>query len=329
MAYTRAVILRAQERLDRARREHEAEQEARHEAIYTKNPRLREIDRTLRGTAARAVAVAFHSGQDPTEAIANLKQENLSLQREREWLLDGMGLEADSLDVSPLCAHCGGTGYIGAEMCDCLKELCRQEQRKDLSYLLNAGPDRFEAFRLDCYSREFDQRCGDSPYNHMKRVLNRCQQYAAEFSRQSGSLLFSGDTGLGKTFLSACIARKVAESGWSVIYDTAVNVFGEFETAKFGAATDENRSRTEKYLACDLLILDDLGTEMTTQFVISALYTIINTRLMRSGPTIISTNLTLEEISGRYSAPVFSRIRGEYGYCPFYGQDNRCRARQG
>lgn len=325
MAYTANVIARAQDRLRQEKQNHEAEQARRREQIFADQPRLREIEKQLRSTAARVVAVAFRRGEDPTEAIAKLREENLALQREQEWLLYDMGLDPDALDETPICERCGGSGYVGETMCECLTELCRQEQRRELSFLLDSGPDRFDQFRLDCYSDQYDGNYGASPRSNMRSVLSRCREYADRFAPGAGSLLLSGAPGLGKTFLSACIARQVAESGYSVIYDTAVNVFSEFEAAKFGDASDENRNRTSRYLDCDLLILDDLGTEMTTQFITSALYTIINTRLMSRSATIISTNLSLEALGQRYSPQIFSRLRGAYQYLFFFGDDIRAK----
>ena len=155
--------------------------------------------------------------------------------------------------------------------------------------------------------------------------MNRRIFFQYNFSLSSGSLLFSGATGLGKTFLSACIARQVAENGYSVVYETAIRLFADFESEKFGPPLEEPRSRTNKYLNCDLLIIDDLGTEMTTQFTISALYTVINTRLMENRPTIISTNLADTEIEGRYSPQIASRLIGTYRLIQFAGEDIRRR----
>ena len=154
----------------------------------------------------------------------------------------------------------------------------------------------------------------------MQLTFNHCRRYAKEFSRKSPSLLFTGGPGLGKTYLSACIARTVADSGFSVVYDTAGKLFADFEAEKFGGRGEE---QTRKYLACDLLIIDDLGTEMTTQFTQSVLYQVINTRLMEDKPVIISTNLTDESLRQRYAAPIVSRLTGAYQTCQFLGHDIR------
>ena len=157
---------------------------------------------------------------------------------------------------------------------------------------------------------EYIEEYGGSARSMMRLILSRCQRYAAHFGPGAESMLFTGGPGLGKTFLSACIARSVADGGHSVVYETAIRLFGDFESAKFGDYSEENQSRTEKYLRCDLLIMDDLGSEMVTQFSQSALYTVVNTRLMENRPTIISTNLTPEGLQARYTPAICSRILG-------------------
>ena len=323
MAYNETVLRRARQRLQQARADREQENAAHLEQAYARYPRLREIDRQLRTTLAQIVAASVRSGEDPTAALEAVREENLALQREREWIVEAGDFEEGYLDDTPICPKCGGTGYVGAQMCDCLRELCRQEQKKELTTLFGNGRESFETFRLSCYSDQYDPQIGASPRRMMQGVFAICRRYAQEFSLRAGNLLFTGDTGLGKTFLSACIARVVADSGFSVVYDTAGKLFSDFETAKFGESTEENRAITRKYLQCDLLIIDDLGTEMTTQFVVSALYTVVNTRLMDGMPTIISTNLTPETIGKRYSAQIASRLLGTYKVLSFYGEDIR------
>jgi DNA replication protein DnaC len=269
------------------------------------------------------MAVSFRRGEDPSAAMEELKKENLALQQEREWFLESNDIDPDDLARTPICPSCGGTGYVGAVMCSCLKELCRQEQKKELSALLGAGKETFDRFRLDVYPAEYDQRLGQSPRTLMQYVYNNAVHYAKTFTPASESLLFIGATGLGKTFLSACVARAVADRGYSVVYDSAQHIFGEFETAKFASRGDEGEARVKKYLECDLLILDDLGTEMTTQFVISALYRIVNTRLMEQRPTLVSTNVPVADLETRYSPQIASRLLGTYAVYKFVGNDVR------
>ena len=323
MAYSQSVLRAARRRLAEARAEREAENARNLAQAYERYPRLAEIDRLLSSTVAQAVAVSFRKGEDPAGAVARLRDQNLALQRERAWLVSQ--LEDGFLDDSPICPVCGGTGYVGEAMCECLRELCRQEQKKELTSLLAAGHARFEQFRLDVYPNDFLEEYGCSARDMMRLILKRCKSYCANFGPGSESMLFSGAPGLGKTFLSACIARSVADGGHSVVYETVIALFGEFESAKFGDYSEENASRTEKYLKSDLLIMDDLGSEMVTQFTMSALYTVVNTRLMEGRPTIISTNLTPEELKVKYTPAICSRILGSYRLMQFLGTDLRGR----
>ena len=156
----------------------------------------------------------------------------------------------------------------------------------------------------------------------MERNFRTCRTYAATFSMNSGNLLFIGGTGLGKTFLSACIARTVADRGYSVVYETASHLFSKLEQARFNA-TEETRKEAEKFTACDLLIIDDLGTEMPGQFVTAALYSLINDRLLSGKPMVVSTNLNVDELSRRYSPQIASRLHGSFNRLTFLGEDIR------
>ena len=321
MAYSDAIVQRALRRLQSEKEQNEQSSRARIAAIYEKEPRLAEIERELRKTVAHVLAVTFRTQGDPVSAMQQLKKDNLALQQERDWILQTEGLEPDDLIVQPICPKCGGTGYVGAAMCECLKELCRQEQKKELAALLGSGHESFEKFRLDLYPAQYDDRLKTSPRTLMERTYRDTLAYAQGFSCASPSLLFVGATGLGKTFLSACIARMVAERGFSVSYAPVGRLFAAFEADKF--RPDPDASRTAEFFSCDLLIIDDLGTEMTTQFTVSALYQILNTRLLEGRPTIVSTNLPLGDIAPRYSAQIYSRLLGAYRLYKFYGDDIR------
>ena len=190
--------------------------------------------------------------------------------------------------------------------------------------MLDLGSQSFETFSLEWYAEEDSPDLGISPRENMDWIYRTCKRYAGNFGPGSGSLLLTGDPGLGKTFLSAAIAREVSGDGWSVVYDTAAHVFDRFEARKFGReAGEEVEADVERVLDCDLLILDDLGTEMTTAFVQSALYSIVNGRLLERRATILSTNLKLDELGRRYGPQTASRMEGEYQILPFFGQDIR------
>lgn len=327
MGYDPNVMRRATARLEEERRlRNERAGRLRREA-YARQPRLAQLDRSLQGTMAELVAASLRHGGNANETVQEIRERNLALQREREELLREMKLDPGQLDAAPACPLCGDTGWRGTSMCQCLRELCSQEQIKELSKLLDLGEQSFDSFNLDYYSQTQWPGRGASPRENMELVYEVCLNYAQKFGRFSMKNLFlSGAPGLGKTFLSACIARTVSENGHSVVYDTAGNIFAQFETRKFQRdQTDaqEARDETRRYLSCDLLILDDLGSELTTQFVQSALYELINTRLVAGKHTVISSNLTMEEAARRYSPQIASRLEGEYHVLHFFGDDIR------
>ena len=320
MAYSSDVVRRARTRLESMKAERESLQNARQQEIYEKLPRVREIDKQLRSSMVLAVQASFLRGEDSTQALEQVKQANLALQEERKALIAD-ALPLDYLDESPICPLCGGTGYIGSTMCRCLAELCRQEQKQELS-LLTCGEHRFADFDLNFYSAEKDPKLGVSPRAIMTHTLDACRKYAENFSKNSGNLLFNGGTGLGKTMLSACIACCVAEKGYSVAYESAPHLFSKLENDRF-RPNEDSAQAVKKLNDCDLLIIDDLGTELPGQFVVASLYALVNDRLLSGKATVISTNLNISEIRERYSPQIASRLQGSYQLLPFVGQDIR------
>ena len=322
MAYDGKIMRWALQRFEDDKAQREARFEERRENIFRRQPRLREIDTELRSTMSRIIASALRRGTDPRPAVECLRDENLSLQQEKRELLMAMNLPEDALDQKPACALCNDSGYRGGAVCRCLKQYYAQEQQKELSRMLDLGNQSFDTFSLDWYPDRYDSNIGCAPREHMEIIYDACAGYAHQFGRKSANLLLFGAPGLGKTFLSAAIAREVSGEGYSVVYDTAAHIFERFEMQKFGRE-EGAESDVERILSCDLLILDDLGTEMTTAFVQSALYQIINTRLMEKKSTILSTNLMPGEIARRYSPQIASRLEGEYQLLPFFGEDIR------
>jgi DNA replication protein DnaC len=327
MAYEPSVVRAATAQLTELRRSREEDAEKRRRAVYQTIPRIAEIDHLLRRTMAELFSSALREGSHPSGALAKVKERNVALQAERAELLTAHGYRADALDPAPFCPHCGDSGWTEGKMCSCLKALCAQEQIRELSRLLDLGEQSFDNFNLAFYSPLPWGSSGISPRENMEMVYEICGDYARKFGRYYFNNLFlTGAPGLGKTFLSACIARTVSDRGFSVVYDTAVNIFSRFETQKFARDADDARDardETRRYLACDLLILDDLGSEMTTPFVQTALYTLVNTRLAAERKTVISSNLSMDDVRRRYSPQIASRIEGEYRALPFFGEDIR------
>lgn len=316
-----------------ALRRYQADQDARKKewdnrvrTLYRRLPRLAIIERELQGTAARIVLAAFSEG-NPDRAVAELERESLELQRERAELLVGAGYPYDYLDEKPACPICQDAGFLpDGGACRCLMAYYAREQNRRLSRLLDLGSQSFDTFSFDWYSDQIWDQFGRSPLENMEMIREICGNYAHTFGPQSGNMLFTGAPGLGKTFLSACIAREVSDLGFSVVYDTAAHIFQRFECEKFGRenALEENAwEDVGRYLHCDLLIMDDLGTEMRTDFVQAAFYRIVNDRLLHRRKTVLSTNLDLEDIARRYGDAVLSRLRGEYQLLRFFGEDIR------
>ena len=329
MAYDPNIVRRASARLEENRRAREEQLEALRRQVYAREPRLARLDRQMRGTMAELAAAALRRGDGAAEVIRAIRAKNLDIQQERAVLLGGMGLPEDALDDKPACPLCGDTGWQGAQMCSCLKQLCAQEQIQELSKLLDLGEQSFDHFRLDYYSDTVYPGQATSPRDNMDLVYEVCLNYAQKFGHfQFKNLFLTGAPGLGKTFLSACIARSVSEQGFSVVYDTAANIFAQFENRKFqrdAEGVQSARDETRRYLNCDLLILDDLGSELTTQFIQSALYELVNTRLMGDRRMVISSNLTMTEVGKRYSPAIASRLMGEFYVLNFFGDDIRLR----
>lgn len=327
MAYEQAVLRAAARRLAQRRHNREEEAEHRRDTVYRALPRVAEIDRLLRSSMAQFFSSALRRGTSTASALERAKEASLALQAERAQLLSAHGYPPDALDAVPFCPHCRDSGYVEGQMCSCLKELCTQEQIKELSRLLDLGGQSFDSFDLDYYSPLPWGGNGISPRENMEMVYEICGDYARKFGRYYFNNLFlTGPPGLGKTFLSACIARTVSERGFSVVYDTAVNIFAQFEAQKFARDVDDVRDakdETRRYLACDLLILDDLGSELVTPFVQTALYTLINSRLAAERKTVISSNLSMDDVRRRYSPQITSRLEGEYRALPFFGEDIR------
>lgn len=320
MAYSAEIVKRARARLSQAREDRESENRQHLARAYAAVPRIREIDIELRRTMAQAAQAAFLQGTDGRELLEKARLQNLELQQERA-ILAQENFEEGYLDETPICEICGGSGYVGSTMCECLQELCRQEQKKEIT-VLSGGKESFAQFKLDYYSDRVDPKYGASPRTIMDRNFQYIRRYALTFAPSSDNLLFVGGTGLGKTFLAACVARAVADRGYSVVYETASHLFSKLEQAKF-SPNEENRREAELLTACDLLIVDDLGTEMPGQFVTAALYSLLNDRILAGKPMLITTNLNKDEMTRRYSPQIASRIYGGFVGKSFVGEDIR------
>ena len=332
MAYEADIVRRALARLERRRDRQERRRFQLEQELYARCPRLREADAALRGTMADLALLA--AGGRPVAAdgpeIAAIRARNEALQRERATLMAQLGCPPDALDGAPACPKCRDSGWVEGGMCACLKELCAREQLKDLTAAMHLTEEQdFDRLGLDVYS---DRPWGGqdrSPREKMGQVVQVCEGYARQFPRYPlQNLLLSGGTGLGKTYLSGCVAREVTGRGFSVVYDTAGSLFDALSARRFSRAPEEERQAREaarRYLGCDLLILDDRGSEQDLPSARSSLYELVNSRLQAGRHTIISSNLSTQDIGSRYGAQIGSRLAGLYRELTFYGDDLRLR----
>ncbi len=332
MSYPPEIVRKALARLERRRDSRDRRRFQLERQLYAAQPRLRQVDAELRGAMADLALLA--TGGKPLEPngpeIAAIRARSEALQAERTRLLAELGYGPDALDDAPACPRCGDRGWADGKMCDCLKELCAREQLKALTALLNLTDEQdFDRLRLDIYSDRPWGGLSRSPRENMRQIVTVCEGYARQFPNYPlQDLLLSGSTGLGKTFLSGCIAREVSRRGYSVVYDTAGNIFDSLRASRFSRDAGEERQARDsarRYLGCDLLILDDLGSEQDLPSAQAGLYEVVNSRLQSGRHTIISSNLSAEDIGRRYGAQVASRVGGLYRELTFYGDDLRMR----
>lgn len=326
MGYSAQVVARARQRLAQQTADQQSQYRQALAQAYARVPRLKEIDALLRRSMAVAAQAVFAEGGDIQATMEEVKNANLALQQERKALI-AENFGPGQLEETPVCETCGGSGYLGSTMCACLKELCREEQKKELSQL-TTGLEHFDAFRLDYYPEQVDRNYGASPRMIMERTFQYCKRYAENFSQGMGNLLFVGGTGLGKTYLSACIANAVTDQGFSVAYESAPQLFAKLEKHRFNP-DEQSAVDVANFSNCDLLIIDDLGTELPGNFVTAALYSLVNERLLADKAMVISTNLNMDEIAKRYSPQIASRMQGSFKGLTFVGEDIRVKKARG
>ena len=315
MGYSTETYRAVKDILEKRRQSALAESDRRRAEVHEKSEEIAAIDRALRQTGMALFRAACEGGKS-SDAFVEVMAKNQALQEERGKLLASLGLPADYTEVHYTCPVCRDSGYTDIRMCDCMRrELTKVALRQSgLGTLIDR--QSFDNFSLAYYQDNKENA------RRMERNLVICRDYATGFSLSSGNLLFFGRTGLGKTHLCTAIARTVIERGFDVRYESAPNLFADFEYDRFKSGHGEE-ARADKYMEADLLILDDLGTEPTTQFTVSCLYNIINTRENNGRPTIINTNLGEADLEARYGDRITSRLFGGYRTLIFVGEDVR------
>lgn len=291
-----------------------SENEKRISEINQKLPQIREINEVLYNTGKELISIISEKNStDVKQKIEQLRQYNLGAQDMSRKILAANGYPEDYLDIHYTCNICCDTGYNGSRFCSCFNRLCGKLSADELNKNAQLKLSSFDSFSLMYYQGE--------DYQTMKKILEYTHQYASTFTPDSGSILMFGRTGLGKTHLSLAIANTVLEKGYSVIYDSAINILRSIEKEHF--SREHSSDMIDLVMETELLILDDLGTEYETPFYNATIYNILNTRLNGSRPTIISTNLDFDGIKRRYDERVVSRIVSAYKCLEFQGEDVR------
>lgn len=323
MGFNSTIYKRAHDVLSERRLSAEREADYRRREIYKQLPRARELERGISSCGLRA-ARAVIGGGNAKEQLEQLRNENLAMQKELKELLVTNGYKEDALEPDYNCKVCSDTGYYDQNgrtlVCSCLKATLSKCASEELNRHAPLALSTFDTFSLEYYPKTPDVN-GIVPYNHLEKVLKYCKSYAACFSPSSNSILMLGATGLGKTHLSLAIANEVINRGYSVIYVSAPALIQQLERA-MRQRNDEN-SVLDSIADCDLLIIDDLGTEFHNQFTVSNMYNVINSRLLSNKPLIINTNLSLSELEKTYSDRLVSRISGGGQKLNFIGSDIR------
>ncbi len=310
---------------DTKRLESTKEQARREELIHANIPRIAHIDREMATIGIKLAKAALDSKVNTAELIPLFQEENQNLIKQKRELLASNGYSEDYLDLHHDCYKCNDTGYIGTEHCTCLNQslINVAYEQSNLKHILDY--ENFDTFDFNYYSEEVDKKYGRSPRKNMENLYQVSVHFAHDFHKSFKNILFYGDTGLGKTFLCNCIAKDLLDKGKTVLYLPSVQLFQLFETARFHREDMEEFSKEmlNTLLSVELLIIDDLGTEFINSFTGPELFNVINTRVLNQKPTIISTNLSLDEIKQQYSDRIVSRLLGSYEMLQVFGDDIR------
>jgi DNA replication protein DnaC len=307
------IIERAKAEITRRRESARAEADGRAEILRSESSEIAKIDAELSTTGLQLMKAACYGGD-----ISAVRERNKALQNRRREIILSLGYPADYTDLKYTCPDCSDTGFIdGTKTCHCLKELIIKGRIEASAMGRLLEKQSFDNFDLEWYA--YDEKAKE----RMKINLAVAKNYVRDFAKKQDNLLLIGSTGTGKTHISTAIARELIHSGYDVIYDSTQNILSDFEDDKFRSGWAQTENKSDKYLECTLLIIDDLGTEFSSQFTVSALYNLLNARQNKGLATIISTNLSSEELARRYEDRIYSRIIGTARILPFEGKDRR------
>jgi DNA replication protein DnaC len=288
--------------------------------LYAKLPEIQQIDSAIASLASNRGRALLN--KDTTDS-ADFSMQLQKLSREKRSLLQQYGYPGDYLDPIYTCPECKDTGYVANEKCSCLLQKIVDVVYEQSNIKLRLEEENFSKFNYNYYStRSFDNK--PSPRKYITGVVKDCKRFVSDFKEKKGNILFYGSTGVGKTFLTNCIAKELLDQGFMVVYLTSFQFFDILSEYVFHKDhLSDNRTSFQYILDCDLLIIDDLGTEVVNTFVTSQLFQCLNQRLLSGKGTIISSNLSLSQMKETYSERVYSRILENYQIYNIYGDDIR------
>ncbi len=320
MGINKDILNKSIDIINQRRGRAKAENNRRFEEINSKIPEIAEINSQLAKTGMEILNV-IKSGNNVAEKMAVMREKNLQAQNIIKKLLYDNGYPANYLEIKYTCEKCGDTGFSNGQRCNCLKNLAAKLAAEKMNARSQISLCSFDTFRINYYQGHTPAET-EEHRRIMSRIFDYCRNYAENFSTDSNNILMFGKTGLGKTHLSLAIANEVVKKGYTVLYDSAQNYLRQIEKEHFGR--DNNGEDTlGALISSDLLILDDLGTEFDTPFYLSVIYNVINTRLNKGAPTIISTNLNHEGVRRKYDDRIVSRLFAVYDCLEFSGIDIR------
>lgn len=283
--------------------------------VFTALPQIEEIGYEISSLGA-SYAIANLAKQP--EKANEIKEQMKSLEAKQKEILKENGFSENYLDQAYFCEKCKDKGFINGKVCVCMQQEIARQRQNSLSYLSPAPDTCFDDFSLNYYPDITDEN-GENPRCQMEQVLGYCKAFAAGFSRNKKSVLMCGTSGLGKTHLSCAIARVCMEKGFIVMYASSQSLFNQIDKLR-----PNDNGIVNDILACDLFILDDLGTEYMTPYCLSVLYNIINSRMIKGLPCIFSSNLASQKsLTAKYGEKIVSRLYGSCDILYFLGNDIR------
>jgi DNA replication protein DnaC len=304
-----------------------SDQKKRVEDIYRKIPRIKEIDSEIAKTGVLIAKSLLNDPDSYEENLAEVKDKMSCLKSEKAFLLTEHNIPLEELEVKYECSECKDSGYLkNGRKCSCLKQALIRETYKMSNIESQLFTENFKTFDIEIFSNAPFEEEPFSPRENMLRILNISEEFCLNFDKKNGeNLLFYGTTGLGKTFLCNCVAKFLLDKGKVVIYQTAFKIMETVEAHRFKKSGSRSTSDEDYDMLfdADLLIIDDLGTELSNSFTTTEFFNIINSRLLKGNKTIISTNLSPIEIANIYTDRVFSRLLSQFNMLKFYGPDLR------